>query len=110
MPEEHIQCVSEIISYAEVSLGKKLNEYIYITLTDHLNFAIERQKKGILFPGIDGEMRFAITVLSAMPSMSSVAMLAEAQNSEGKYSACEVFFTTVCCIVTLPLLCLIISK
>lgn len=49
MPEEHIQCASEIISYAEVSLGKKLNEYIYITLTDHLNFAIERQKKGILF-------------------------------------------------------------
>lgn len=49
MPEEHIQCASEIISYAEVSLGKKLSDYIYITLTDHLNFAIERQKNGIVF-------------------------------------------------------------
>lgn len=62
------------------------------------------------FPGIDAHMRLAITVLSAMPSMSSVAMLAEAQNSEGSYSACEVFLTTLCCVVTLPVLCLIISQ
>lgn len=61
------------------------------------------------FWGIDDHMRFAITVLSAMPSMSSVAMLAEAQNSEGSYSACEVFLTTLCSVVTLPALCLIIS-
>lgn len=49
MPEQHIRCASDIISYAELSLGKKLNDYIYITLTDHLNFALERQKKGIVF-------------------------------------------------------------
>lgn len=36
-----------IIKYAEASLGTKLNENIYITLTDHVVFAIERAKKGM---------------------------------------------------------------
>lgn len=47
IPEEHIQCASEIISCARDMLNKKLNDSIYITLTDHLNFAFERKKKGI---------------------------------------------------------------
>ena len=49
MPVENIQCANEIISYAEMSLGKKLNDYIYITLTDHLNFALERHRNGLEF-------------------------------------------------------------
>lgn len=36
-----------IIKYAEASIGEKLNENIYITLTDHIVFAIERAKKGM---------------------------------------------------------------
>ena len=36
-----------IIKYAEASIGTKLNENIYITLTDHIVFAIERAKKGM---------------------------------------------------------------
>jgi beta-glucoside operon transcriptional antiterminator len=47
IPEEHIQCASEIISCARDILNKKLNDSIYITLTDHLNFAFERKKLGI---------------------------------------------------------------
>lgn len=39
--------VDYIIKYAEASLGTKLNENIYITLTDHIVFAIERAKKGM---------------------------------------------------------------
>ena len=44
---EHIRLAEEIIQYAKDTLGKRLNKNIYITLTDHLNYAIERQKKGI---------------------------------------------------------------
>lgn len=47
IPEEHIQCASEIICCARDLLNKKLNDSIYITLTDHLNFAFERKKQGI---------------------------------------------------------------
>lgn len=46
MPIEHIQISNDIITYAKVTLGKELNKSIYITLTDHINFAIERNSKG----------------------------------------------------------------
>ena len=49
MPYEHIRLANETIAYAQKTLGRKLNRNIYITLTDHMNFAIERQKKGIVF-------------------------------------------------------------
>lgn len=49
IPLEHIQISSEIVEYAKRVLNKKLNENIYITLTDHINFAIERFKQGMMF-------------------------------------------------------------
>lgn len=49
MPYEHMQVAEEIIQYAKDTLGTHLNRNIYITLTDHLNFAIEREKQGIAF-------------------------------------------------------------
>lgn len=49
IPLEYIQVSNEIISYAKYSLGKKLNDNIYISLTDHISFAIERYKKGLNF-------------------------------------------------------------
>lgn len=49
IPLEHIQVSNEIISYAKYSLGKKLDDNIYITLTDHISFAIERLNKGLKF-------------------------------------------------------------
>ncbi|NFK77457.1 PRD domain-containing protein [Clostridium botulinum] len=47
IPLEHIQVTNQIVSFAKASLGKKLNENVYITLADHINFAIERQKDGV---------------------------------------------------------------
>ena len=38
---------SDIISYAIKNLNVQLNQNIYITLTDHINFAIQRQSQGI---------------------------------------------------------------
>lgn len=49
IPLEYIQVSNEIISYAKYSLGKKLNDNIYISLTDHISFAIERYKQGLNF-------------------------------------------------------------
>ncbi|WP_312471683.1 PRD domain-containing protein [Neobacillus sp.] len=47
IPEEHFTLSEEIITYAEDSLGCKLNDHIHIALTDHLSFAIERVRDGI---------------------------------------------------------------
>ena len=33
---------------AEQSLGVKLSAHIYLLLTDHLHFAVERQQKGLV--------------------------------------------------------------
>lgn len=47
IPLEHMQLTVEIISKAKEVLSVKLNQSIYVTLTDHINFAIQRQKEGI---------------------------------------------------------------
>lgn len=44
---EHLQVANEIIGFAKVSLGKKLNENIYLTLTDHIDYAIERHNNDL---------------------------------------------------------------
>lgn len=49
IPIEVIQTTNEIVSYARYSLGKKLSDNIYILLTDHINFALERYNKNMMF-------------------------------------------------------------
>ena len=46
VPLEHAQISNEIVSYAKEKLTNPLNENIYITLTDHISFAISRMKHG----------------------------------------------------------------
>ncbi|WP_160723801.1 BglG family transcription antiterminator LicT [Bacillus sp. USDA818B3_A] len=47
VPMEYMDISERIISYAKEKLGEKLNDSIYVSLTDHINFAIEREKKGL---------------------------------------------------------------
>lgn len=47
MPMEHVKISSDIIAHAKDTLSMELNQSIYVTLTDHLNFAITRFKQGI---------------------------------------------------------------
>lgn len=49
LPIEHFELSTEIITYAKNILCKRLNQNIYITLTDHINFAIERFRNGMVF-------------------------------------------------------------
>lgn len=46
---ESVTVSAKIIDYAREHLDKELKKNIYITLTDHIDFAIERCKKGIGF-------------------------------------------------------------
>lgn len=55
---EEIKTIDEIISYAKLSLAKKISDSIYISLTDHIHFAIERFNKGVEFKNpLDWEVR-----------------------------------------------------
>lgn len=49
LPDEHIQVSAEIISYAKSVLNRPINPNVYITLTDHINFALERFKQRMMF-------------------------------------------------------------
>ncbi len=47
IPLEHVKVCDEIINFAKRELKEELNEKIYLTLIDHLSFAIERHNAGI---------------------------------------------------------------
>ena len=49
LPPERLQISTEVIQYAKGVLNKKLSPNIYLTLTDHINFAIERFQEHMLF-------------------------------------------------------------
>ena len=49
IPIEHIAAADKIIDYAKSMLGEKLKDTIYLSLIDHINGAIERQKQQITF-------------------------------------------------------------
>ena len=49
IPLEHIKAADEIIEYAKKMLGDKLKNTIYLSLIDHINCAIERQKDNLMF-------------------------------------------------------------
>lgn len=48
IPLEYMNLSDEIISYAKTSLGKRINEIIYISLTDHIFMSIERFLNGVV--------------------------------------------------------------
>lgn len=58
---------------------------------------------------VSHDLRITMTLLSALPSMTSVAMMANASGSEGEYAISTVFVTTVCSMVTIPIVYLISS-
>ena len=50
IPPEYLQVSNEIISYAREKLDVELHPNIYLTLTDHISFAIRRKEEGQVFP------------------------------------------------------------
>lgn len=47
IPIEHMELSEEIINFAKLHLGKMLDDSIYVSLTDHISFALERFSKGM---------------------------------------------------------------
>lgn len=76
--------------------------------------------KMILFPvalfavlglfSVTKEIRMTVALLAAMPSMSSIVMMAKSSGSEGDYAVGGIFVTTICSIITLPVICWLIQN
>lgn len=47
IPMEYIEITEKIVEYAKVKASKMLNDFIYITLPDHIHMAILREKEGV---------------------------------------------------------------
>lgn len=57
------------------------------------------------FVPIPASMRFTLMVLTGMPAMSAIVMLAKHAGSDGDYAVGAVFVTTIAAIFTLPIIC-----
>ena len=57
-------------------------------------------------PAVEQNVAVTIGILCALPTMSSVAMMAESQHSDSDYVTGFIFVTTLISIVTLPVVCL----
>jgi hypothetical protein len=55
------------------------------------------------FAPIAEEIRMTLAFLSAMPSMSSIVMMAKASGTDGDYAMGGIFITTLSSIITIPL-------
>ena len=60
-------------------------------------------------PGIREDIAVTLSVLLAMPTMTTIAMQAEIQHSDSDYSSGMVFMTTLLSILTIPAVCLLIG-
>ena len=56
------------------------------------------------FP-LEEELRLAMALIAGMPAMTSVVMMANNAGSDGDYALGGVFITTICGVVTLPVVC-----
>lgn len=52
VPLEHAQITNEIVCYAKDQLTTPLNENIYVTLTDHISYAIARKRHGTSYHNV----------------------------------------------------------
>ncbi len=71
LPTELLELCNRIIDHATEALGHRLNESIYLTLTDHIQFAIDRIRKNMAFPN---------------PLMTEVRVFYPIEFSVGKYA------------------------
>ena len=49
LPLEHIRLSADIITYAKESLGLVLSQNVYLTLTDHIGFILNKYHEGMVF-------------------------------------------------------------
>jgi beta-glucoside operon transcriptional antiterminator len=52
IPDAHLEVTDDIFSYARDKLNKRLNERAFISLADHISFAVQRFRQGMDFQNL----------------------------------------------------------
>lgn len=68
IPASYLELTQDIVDDAEQSLGVKLSAHIYLLLTDHLHFAVERQQKGLV---VTNRMGYAVVKVGLLKASDS---------------------------------------
>ena len=80
----------------------RVKEFYGIVLVKMVAFTVVFYLATSLLP-IDESIHLTVSLLAAMPAMSSLVMMAKASGTEGDYAMGGIFVTTVCSIVTIPI-------
>ncbi len=64
---------------------------------------------GMKLLGVPQDMAGTMAFLSGLPAINMVAMLSKNNGSDGDYAVCAVMLTTIACLITLPLVSLMIA-
>ena len=92
--------------FAELPLKKYLKEIsLYGIVLVRMLFAAILMFLVLGFFPVNEEIRLAMALITGMPTMTAVVMMANASGLDGDYALGGVFITTVCGIVTLPFVC-----
>ena len=98
-----------VFCYADIKGSFKHLEYYAAIVFRMVVFPILLYMLMGIVPWLDPEIRITMAILCAMPAMTSVSIMAKANGSEGDYSACQGFLTTLFSVVTLPLVVYIVT-
>lgn len=60
IPEEYFEATQAIVEHAKLRMGRDLDDGIYLALTDHIHFAVERARKG---QALDNRLNFEIKMV-----------------------------------------------
>ncbi len=71
LPPEMLELCTQIIDYAKTAIGRELNESIYLTLGDHILFALNLSQRGMSLPN---------------PLLTEVRVFYPAEYAVGKYA------------------------
>lgn len=55
IPFDRIELTMKLVEHAEISLDRKLNENLAVSLADHIHYLLVRYEEGMLFPSIASE-------------------------------------------------------
>ncbi|MCB6544232.1 AEC family transporter [Blautia glucerasea] len=92
--------------FAELPLKKYLKEIsLYGIVLVRMLLAASLMFLVLGFFPVNEEIRLAMALITGMPTMTAVVMMANASELDGDYALGGVFVTTVCGIVTLPFVC-----
>lgn len=92
--------------FAELPLKRYLKEIsLYGIVLVRMLFAAILMFLVLGFFPVNEEIRLAMALITGMPTMTAVVMMANASGLDGDYALGGVFITTVCGIVTLPFVC-----